>query len=66
MSLYVDDLVTSIPDVHSAYEFYLESQKIIAAGGMNLRKWYSNSLQLLNEIESMPVSICLNTSQILK
>ena len=63
MSLYVDDLVTSTPDVHSAYEFYLDSRKIMAAGGMNLRKWHSNSLELLDKIESSPVSTRLNTSQ---
>ena len=63
MSLYVDDLVTSTPDVHSAYEFYLDSRKIMAAGGMNLRKWHSNSLELLDKIEFSPVSTRLNTSQ---
>ena len=63
MSLYVDDLVTSTPDIHSAYEFYLESQKIMAAGGMNLRKWHSNSSELLDKIESSPVSTSCNASQ---
>ena len=63
MSLYVDNLVTSTPDIHSAYEFYLESQKIMAAGGMNLRKWHSNSSELLDKIESSPVSTSCNASQ---
>ena len=63
MSLYVDDLVTSTPDVHSAYKFYLENRKIMASVGMNLKKWHSNSLELLNKIESLPVSSSLNTSQ---
>ena len=52
MSLYVDDLVTSTPNIHSVYQLYLESHKVMAAGGMNLRKWHSNSLELLDEIES--------------
>ena len=30
---------------------------------MNLRKWHSNSLELLDKIESSPVSTRLNTSQ---
>ena len=54
-SLYVDDLVTSTPDPHSAYEFYLEGRKLMAAGGMNLRKWHSNSQELLERIESLSV-----------
>ena len=63
MLLYVDDLVTSTPDIHSAYEFYLESRKIMAAGGMNLRKWHSNSSELLDKIKSSPVSPSCNASQ---
>lgn len=35
----------------------------MAAGGMNLRKWHSNSLELLDKIESSPVSTSLSTSQ---
>ena len=38
MSLYIDDLVTSTPDIHSVYAFYLEFWQIMALGGMNLRK----------------------------
>ena len=41
----------STPDAHSAYEFYLECQKLMAAGGMNLRKWHSNSPELLERIK---------------
>ena len=51
-ALYVDDLVTSTPDVDSAYEFYVECKRVMAAGGMNLRKWHSNSLELLERINS--------------
>ena len=64
MSLYVDDLVTSTPDAHSAYEFYLECRKLMAAGGMNLRKWHSNSLELLERIKSLPVGTSLNPNHI--
>jgi len=51
-SLYVDDLVTSAPDVESGYKFFLESKRVMADGGMNLRKWHSNSLELLERINS--------------
>jgi len=49
-SLYVDDLVTSTPDIECAYKFYVEYKKAMEAGGMNLRKRYSNSLELLERI----------------
>jgi len=51
-SLYVDDLVTSTPDTESAYEFHVESKRIMAAASMNLRKWHSNSPELLKKMNS--------------
>ena len=48
----MDDLVTSTPDVERAYNFSLESKRVMADGGMNLRKWHSNSLELLERINS--------------
>ena len=63
-SLYVDDFVTSTPNAHSAYEFYLECRKLMAAGGMNLRKWHSNSSELLERIKSLPVGTSLNPNHI--
>ena len=50
--LYVDDLITSTTDTESAYKFYVECNRVMAAGGMNLRKWHSNSLELLERINS--------------
>jgi len=49
----MDDLVTSTPDVERAYNFSLESKRVMADGGMNLRKWHSNSLELLERINSV-------------
>ena len=62
-SLYVDDLVTSTPDAHSAYKFYQECRKLMANGGMNLRKWHSNSSDLLERIESSSVGTSTNPNQ---
>ena len=49
----MDDLITSSVDVKGAYKFYIECKRIKSAGGMNLRKWHSNSLELLGEINSI-------------
>jgi len=51
-ALYVDGLVASSPDIESAYKFHLECKRIIVDGGMNLRKWHSNSQELLERINS--------------
>lgn len=53
-SLYVDDLVTSTSDPESAYQFYVQCKGIMSEGGMNLRKWHSNSSVLLERIRSNP------------
>ena len=41
-SFYVDDLITGVSDVQSAFDFCVQSKEIMAAAGMNLWKWYSN------------------------
>ena len=51
-SFYVDDLITGASDVETALDFCLQSKQNMAAGGMNLRKWKSNSQELLEKIES--------------
>ena len=51
-SFYVDDLITGASDVQTALNFCLQARKIMTAGGMNLRKWKSNSPELLQKIES--------------
>ena len=50
-SLYVDDLVAGADDVQDAFRFYIDSKSLMSAAGMNLRKWNSNSVELLNLIE---------------
>jgi len=47
--LNIDNLITSTPDIESDYKFYVECKKVMAAGGMNLRKQHSNSLELLEK-----------------
>ena len=45
-SFYVDDLMTGTSEL----DFCLQSRHIMAAGGMNLRKWKSNSPELVQKI----------------
>ena len=52
-SFYVDDLVTGATNVDAAIEFFKKSREIMAAGGINLRKWKSNSPELMKKINSM-------------
>ena len=49
-SLYVDDLIAGADDVQDAFRFYIDSKSLMSAAGMNLRKWNSNSVELLNLI----------------
>ena len=50
-SLYVDDLVAGADDVQDAFRFYIDSNSLMSTAGMNLRKWNSKSVKLLNLIE---------------
>ena len=50
-SLYVDDLIAGADDVQDAFRFYIDSKSLMSAAGMNLRKWNSNSVELLNLIK---------------
>ena len=52
-SFYVDDLVAGASDVNDAVEFYKRVREVMAAGGMNLRKWKSNSPELMKLIERL-------------
>lgn len=52
-SFYVDDLITGASDVQTALDFCVQARQIMAAGGMNLRKWKSNSPELFRKIESV-------------
>ena len=49
--LYVDDLITGTDSVESAFEVYSKSKQIMKEAGLNLRKWKTNSSELLNQIE---------------
>lgn len=56
-SLYVDDLIASLPDVDEACFITTQAKAILSAAGMNLRKWMTNSSNLRarwmkDEIES--------------
>ncbi|XP_075529865.1 uncharacterized protein LOC142563199 [Dermacentor variabilis] len=46
-NLYVDDLVTGADSVEEAERVIRESQSILKAAGMNLRKWRSNYPELI-------------------
>ena len=50
-SLYVDDFITGEDDDESAFAVYKKSKQIMSQGGFNLRKWCSNSHDLLKAIE---------------
>ena len=51
-SLYVDDLVTGVTTVEKAFDIYNGSRRLMADAGMNLRKWNSNSTELMNLIQA--------------
>ena len=50
-SLYVDDLVSGGANVQEAFEVYKVAKLVMYRGGFNLRKWNSNSLDLLDLIK---------------
>ena len=48
--LYVDDLATCFNNGKLAFSFYENSKKILALGGFDLCKWFTNSRQLREKI----------------
>ena len=54
--LYVNDLITGTDSVESAFQFYSKSKQIMKEAGLNLRKWKTNSSELLNQIEEVEAS----------
>ena len=48
--LYVDDSTSGSVNVKEAYDFYLNVKQIMKEGGFELRKWASNSVELMNKI----------------
>ena len=49
-SLYVDDLIAGVASVQEGFHLYQKSKEIMAAASFNLRKWNSNSHELLEQI----------------
>ena len=50
--LYVDDFLGGADSVKEAEEIYQESREIMRKGGFNLRKWNSNSKEVLQAINA--------------
>lgn len=44
--IYVDNVLSSVPDVQTAEKFYKESNALLAEGGFKLRQWSSNSVKI--------------------
>ena len=51
-SLYVDDRICGAGDVTKAFECYSKSNTMLSKAGMNLRKWNSNSSELMKRIQT--------------
>ena len=49
--LYVDDSTSGFETVFAAYDFYLKAKSIMHDAGFDLRKWASNSSELMKKIE---------------
>ena len=49
--IFVDDLSTGAYSVEHAFDIYQKSKETMSAGSFNLRKWNSNSKELLCKIE---------------
>ena len=56
-SLYVDDLLTGADNVQEGFELYQDSKELMAKGAFNLRKWNSNSNELLQFINNREESV---------
>ena len=52
-SLYVDDLIAGEATVEEAFNLYKRAKSFMADGNFNLRKWNSNSTELLTKIRSV-------------
>ena len=51
--LYVGDLITGADNITSAFQIYSRAKQIMREGGLNLRKWNTNSPELLQKIRQM-------------
>ena len=52
-SFYVDDLSISLVGLDEAYQLYLKSRERMALGGINLRKWLTDSRPLKEKVKEM-------------
>ena len=50
-AFYVDDLLTGEKNVAKTFDIYDRAKEIMASGGFNLRKWSSNSKEVMQRIE---------------
>ena len=53
--LYVDDLIIGADNITSAFQIYSRAKQIMREGGLNLRKWNTNSPELLQKIRQMEI-----------
>ena len=53
-SLYVDDLASGADDTRSALALAKKIKTRLAAGGFNMRKWLTNSKELMTEFQADP------------
>ena len=49
-SLYVDDLIAGVDSGEQGFHLYQKAQEITTVGGFNLRKWNSNSPELMEQV----------------
>ena len=66
-SLYADDLVCGAENQERAFEHYVKPNTMLLKAGINLRKWNSNSIELMRRIqasESTPQGTCVQVPTI--
>ncbi|XP_078374406.1 uncharacterized protein LOC144657946 [Oculina patagonica] len=61
--LYVDDFLGGADSIKKAQEIYENSKEIMSKGGFNLRKWNSNSEEVLDIINSKDKSLASCTTK---
>ena len=65
-SLYVDDLLTGADNVQEGFELYQNSKELMAKRAFNLRKWNSNSNELLQLINNKEEKCSANKNRKVK
>ena len=61
-SFYVDDLISREATVEEAFNTYVVAKKFMAEGGFNVRKWASNSPELMSRIIYAESSSCTDAT----